>query len=353
MGWRFVVTDLAGRALGEPTAYEKRLSVGASKTATAAFRINSSDSLWDQIQAGSSMLRVFDSGGNDAFYGPIIGEDEAGDKDGKITVQYAAADLSWRFGKRFLGRDTAGLGTVYTSTDSAQIALAGLAAINGDEATGVTAGSADACVPRTTTVLWKRYLDLLSELGAVAGSYEWRLTYTSNGAQVAPTAALDLKAFLGTDRSSGTSAVFLEYGTGTKANCSAYTRTRSIEQLASDVWVLGGASTAVASASDPGRPYKRHEDVISYGDISDVALLDALAAAHVAIRKRPRIVAALTPFAKLTPRYGVDYQLGDIVNGRIYAGGKDRLSGQVRIWNADIAIDDNGGEQATLSLAPA
>lgn len=350
--WKFVVTDLAGRAIGEPTAFDKRVSVGVSKTATAAFRINSTDSLWDQVAGGSSMLRVFDSGGNDALYGPIIADEESGDQNGKITVQFTAADLTWRFAKRYVGRDTTGIGVVETGVDAGQIAYDGLNLINADEATGVTTGIKDSFVPYTATFLWKRYLDLLSELGAIAGSYEWALRYTNVGAQVAPTAQLDLKAALGTDRTRGSSAVFFEYGTGSKANCKAYSRTRTIDQLASDVWVLGGASTLVTSASDPGRPYKRHEDVITYGDIVSASLLDALAAAHVAIRKQPRIVATLTPFPSLTPKYGVDYMLGDLVNARIDAGGKSRLSGPVRVWGADIAIDEFGMEQPTLTLAP-
>lgn len=352
MAWKFVIADLAGRSVGEPRAFNRRVSFGVSRVATAGFRINDRDPLWDQVEAGESLLKVYDSAGNLRLYGPVVADEESGRGQG-AQVQVAAADLAWRFGKRLLAKDTAGIGTTYTAQDSATIAHAGLTAINADEATGVTVGTADACVTRTITVLWKRYLDLLSELGAIEGSYEWGLRYVDGAEGAAPTTYLDLKARWGTDRSSGTGAVFLEYGTG-RRNCIAYNRARTIDQLATDVWVLGGGGSLVTSAYNTGSrtSYGRHEDVINYGDITTASLLDALAAAHVAIRRQPRQIWSLTPFAPLAPRYGVDYTVGDIVAGRVAVRGQTRVAGALRAWAVDLEIDELGNERPTLRLTP-
>ena len=352
MGWRFVIADQAGRSIGEPHASSRRVSFGVSRVCTAGFRITDQDPMWDRIEAGEAMLKVYDSAGSLRLYGPVVADEETGRGQG-AEVQVAAADLAWRFGKRYVAKDTTGVGTTYTSQDSAQIALTALAAVNADGATGVQAGNADACVTRTLTVLWKKYLDLLSELSAIEGSYEWGLRYVDGSEGAAPSAYLDLLARWGTDRTSGSGAVFLEYGCG-RRNCGGYSRARTIDQLATDVWVLGGGGTVVTRAENAGArtSFGRHEDVISYGDITTASLLDALAAAHVAIRRQPRQIWNLTPFPKLAPRYGVDYTVGDLIVGRVAVRGQTRVAGILRAWAVDVDIDELGNEKPTLRLTP-
>lgn len=347
MSWKFALATLDGKSVGEPTAYGRRVSLGISRVNTFGFRIKGTDQCCEALAAGSSMIKVYDSAGGLITYGPVIGDDEEGSAGKGVSVQVAGADLAWRFGKRYVAKDLTGVGTSY-NTDSGSIAHAGLTEINTEDATGVLVGNKDAFVSRSVTYLWKRYLDELSELGAIEGSYEWGLRYVDGGAATAPDVYLDLLSRLGQDR---TSTVFLEYGTG-RRNCSAYQRARTIDQLATDVWVLGGGGTTIVAASNAAARagYGRHEDVINYGDIASAALLDALAAAHVAIRRKPRQIWSLTPFAKKAPKYGVDYVVGDLVSARIVARGRTLLSGTVRIWGVDIEIDELGNERPTLKL---
>lgn len=344
--WKYVVTDLNGVALGEPRAWQRRVSVGVARVYSAGFRTREIDPLWDAIAAGETMLKVYDSGGALRLYGPVVGDVEEGRGNG-VELRVAAADLAWRLAKRFIQKDSTGAGKRYTATDAGTIAYDVLAQANADGDTGIRAGNKDVFGGQTVTYVWKQALAAIAELGALHGSYEWQLRYVDG---TPPSVYLDLKAQVGNDV---TADVWFEYGTGQR-NCSGYTRTRSIDQLATDLWVVGAdqATTVNASDADARTLYRRHEDVVSYGDITVTALLDALAAAHVAIRKRPRSIVGVSLFPKTAPRFGVDWNVGDLVSCRVMARGKKRVDGTVRIWGADIEIDESGNERAQPILVP-
>lgn len=342
--WSFVVCSSSGVALGRPFATDRKFQGGVSQGYTASFSIRADDPMWVTLTETENLtLKVYDSGNALRFYGPMITDQESGTGQG-ATVGVNAADLSWEFTKRYIGKDTSGSGTTYNTMESDAIIASALATINGESATGVTIGTTGTTTTRTITVLWKRFSDLLNELGAITGSYEWALRYTDG---TPPTVNLDLLATLGADK---TNDVFFEYGTG-KGNCSGYSRSRSIEQVATHVYALGAANNLTAVASDAG-PLRRREDVITYGDITVTALLDAMAAAHVAARANPRHIWTMTPFAKLAPRFGVDWEVGDLVTARVYTNGRLRIDGIARIWGVEITIDNEGNEIPSPRLAP-
>lgn len=350
--WRYVIADYQGRSLGEPRARERAFTAGVSQTATASFRIRADDPLWETITSGESFLKVYDSGDNLRFYGPVVNDEEDGKGQGTDT-RVTCADMSWILGKRLIGKDTAGVGRVFSSaTDSGLIAHTILnevndtAGVDGGGPTGVTAGNRETFVARTITYLWRPVLSAITELGSIAGSYEWSLRYTDG---TPPTVLLDLVLRMGTDQ---THNIFLEYGTG-KSNCRTYRRNRTIELKATRVWVGGAGTSTVANAYDSGaETLGRYESYITYGDITSQALLDALATAHVAARKAPRQIVELTPMPKLSPRYGVDYVLGDSVQARVLVRNRVRVSGAVRVWGVSVTIDDLGTETATFNLLP-
>jgi hypothetical protein len=345
--WIFVVADNHGVSLGELRAYERTFQPGVSKTATAGVRLRQDDELWSLVAAGDTTLKVYNTAGLLQLWGPIVADEEQADGAG-ATVKVTAADLSWELARRYVGKDTTGRGLIYTNQDSGVIAFDILAQLNAEHATGITAGQTGTYVHRDVTYLWKRALDALSELGASAGSYEWILRYVDGSP---PSVFLDLVGIVGGDR---TTTVFLEYGTG-KRNCKSYGRVRTIDQQATRVWALGAGSTQAVQAYDDAAEAAysaRREDVLSFGDIGSIALLDSLAAAHVAVRKDPRQLVSLTAFAKSAPKYGVDYTVGDRVSARVVVNNVIRVAGAVRVWNASIAIDELGNEQPELALVP-
>ncbi len=348
--WRFVICENDWTELGEPWAFDRKLSFGLSKSGTASFRIRDDDPLWEFSASGEARLKCFDSEETLRFLGPIVADSEAATGQG-ASIQLTAQDMFWYLTKRYIAKDTTGVGVTLAppGSDPGHIIDYYLGQLNTEYDTGIDMGNRDDFVDRGITLLFKRMSDLVMEMGGIEGSYEWVLRYDDSG--LTPACYIDLYQIAGQDR---TASLFLEYGTG-KNNCSRYEKVRSIDTSASDVYVAGDGNSKLAYAYDSAardRFGARLEDVVSYGDITIQSLLDGLAAAHVAVRRYPRQIVSLTPFAMDTPRMGVDYEIGDRVTARVVVNGRRRVDGAVRIWGVDIDIDELGNERASFRLVP-
>jgi hypothetical protein len=205
--WAFVACQLDGFPLGQIRATQKQATMGISQTGTASFHIRADNQLYDRIAGGDTMLKLYDSGQRLCYYGPLVADEESAQGQG-ASVNCSSADLSWFLARRFVGKDSDGVGLQYTDVDSGVIAYDLLSKVNTERPTGITAGSADTFITRTVGYQWKRMMDALSELGAIDGSYEWQLRYVDG---TPPTVYLDLRGRFGSDQSG---VVFLEYGTG-------------------------------------------------------------------------------------------------------------------------------------------
>jgi hypothetical protein len=371
MSWTYLVCDLTGSPLGQPLAKGRNFAAGVSRTETASFTVDVGSRLWSSIAAGDTTLKVYNSASTLVFWGDIVSDEIVAEGQAK-TVSVTAADLSYRLARRFVGKS--GVGVAYTSQDSGLIVFTELAAANAEFPTGITAGTRGTFLPRTLTLVWRRFSDVLADLGAIANSYEWTLRYVDG---TPPTVYLDLLAQVGADNSS---TVYLEYGTG-QNNLSAYRRVRSIDQLATRVYALTQGSTNNIVAYDPGaETVRRFEDTITAADITDTALLDSLAAAHVAFRHLPRRTVTVTPTSvpaatastgygiggfgtggyggsganvgSTALAYGVTWAKGDIVSLRAVVGGTVDTDGTARVWAANVALDELGNESPSLTLEP-
>lgn len=341
--WTFVICDRLGRAIGEPLATGRSFTVGISRTSTAAFTVEVGSRIWTAIAAGDATLKIYNSSHALVFFGDIVTDELTADGSNK-TVAMTAADLSFRLARRYIGKS--GTGSQHTAQDSGSIVFAELGTVNAEAPTGVTAGLKDSFIARTVTFNWRRFSDVIADLGAIDGSYEWTLRYTDG---TPPTVYLDLETMIGSDQ---TTTVFFEFGTGVN-NCSSYRRLRSIETLATRVYAIGQGSTISSVAYDAGAELvRRFEDVVSVPDISAQQLLDSLAAAHVAVRHLPRKTVTVTPFPATAPRFGVDWYIGDRVTLRSVVGGVVDTYGTARIWGAQIDLDDFGNEAAAPVLEP-
>jgi hypothetical protein len=92
------------------------------------------------------------------------------------------------------------------------------------------------------------------------------------------------------------------------------------------------------------------EEVIT-SDIGDASLREALAAAHVAVRKDPRQIVTFEP-SQTAPVFGTDYIVGDTVTARATALGTVRFNGLFRVYGVEISIDENGRETISPTLVP-
>jgi hypothetical protein len=344
--WRFVIVAAEnGLALGEPLATGRQVDLGVSQGSTASFRVRSGTSLWSEVLAGDTMLKVYDSTHTLVFYGEIITDELSATGQGG-SVALTASDLSWRLEGRLTGKDFEGVGDEYVDRDSGLIVFDALDQVNGEQPTGIVKGNRDSFVNRTMTLLWKNVLELLNELGAIASSYEWRLRYVDG---TPPAVYLDLLTLVGEDKSD---TVFFEYGMGLN-NCNAYSRTRSMQSLATRVYALGGGGSFVAEAYDSGaETIRRVERQLTYQDITTPSMVDALAAAHVTFRSRPRRVVRFTPTVNTGPQFGEDWRIGDFVTARAQVSDVVDVNGRCRIWGASISIDENGNELATPRMEP-
>jgi hypothetical protein len=97
---------------------------------------------------------------------------------------------------------------------------------------------------------------------------------------------------------------------------------------------------------------RTREDLIS-SDLIDSAARKVLASEHVRIRKYYKIVLSFTPQVEdgsRTPKFGVDYDIGDTVTARIKDQGVLMINSTVRIYGADIELDQNGLASTNLIL---
>jgi hypothetical protein len=147
--------------------------------------------------------------------------------------------------------------------------------------------------------------------------------------------------------------VVFEYG-GNKA-IRSYRRVLSREGLLNQGISLPETfptSTDVRVKSDGASIAARglFEEVVP-SDVGDASLREALAAAHVAIRKDARQIITFEPSSN-APVFGTDYIVGDTVTGRATALGTVRFNGTFRVYAVEISIDETGKETIQPTLVP-
>jgi hypothetical protein len=206
---------------------------------------------------------------------------------------------------------------------------------------------------------YKTLMGCLLELASGADGFDWRILPIENfqnyevvGSKIGNIVMMPV---MGTLRDS----VVFEYGIG-KSNIVEYTRTVSRDTQANKVY-----HNVSAGPDAPGFPtksaineasagyYKLMED-IAEADLLDPTLRQQLVNEHVLVRSYPRQVINFTPVNSLhdtVPRFGEDFDIGDIVEGRAVYKGTVRFDVLARVWGASFQIDNNGAETMTLTLA--
>lgn len=302
------------------------------------------------------------------------------------TVRVVATETMWqRLQKRLLvdSKSTTGY-KVATPTERTVLIQDQLSNLNTESPTGIDVGTSSTSATSSLTTFSAVRAEGSPITAAVGGvdtttsastgitggpwTYkpfmEWlqELAFTLNGFDfwqdpLDPVTNAGVSGSLNTDELRGQArpeAIF-EFGTG-RANLVEYSYTMTGEQLINRGWVLPPAFPAgtVVSANDYNSvaAFRMREEVIST-DIVAESLRQNLANEHVAVRKSFRRVFTFVPQIEdgtRTPRFGVDYKIGDYVEGRVRDNEILLLAGAVRVYGADIEVSNEGQVKTTLTV---
>lgn len=363
--WRFILTDLAGVEVGEIfQARGRKVTLPLNGLPTVTFSVDLINPMADVILGASAMQRInlllkAYRNGQRLFVGPLSAAEEVatGDED---SLSVTASGPLWRLYRRMVGRDTIGYadGTPLAHKDLGEIAGNMIQVTNAvDGFTGIDIGvlgaSSSSYLER---VYFKKIAEAILELGpGLLGGYDF---------EIAPVEPVDLPGQglkIGTFNTAGAlgqtrpNAVF-EHGTG-KRNVSGYRRPIAGE-VTNRVWMLppgfpdsSEPTWTMQTASDPVSIAARQlqEEAIA-SELGPNDLRAKLGQEHIRIRKQPRELVIWTPAPNIALEYGVDYTVGDIVEGRAVRNGRVRYDAFFRLFGAEFDIGDLGGDQLALTM---
>jgi hypothetical protein len=386
--WRFVLTDTNFTPVGEVlNASERSVTLGLNRIDAASFKIRLDNPLADPLRFLSGYLKAYRNG-TLMFFGPLITAEETADDSGAyVTVN--AAGVGWVLTKRLAGKrqDTAGYQT-WTATDRAEIVrqyisdildrefrpfLAPLDPLSvddfrlyGDTYINVDTLSMTAASAITYTVPpFKPFMELLNELSAGLGGFEWRIMPRENwsgGLTGIKIGNMTAAPVIGSDKPG---AVF-EFGVG-RTNISSYTRSLSRDGQANRVYHLLSTGPLEPDPANPNPPVTQDSVTAAtlpdWGIMEDVAQADLtnrtmrqqLVDEHGSVRQLPRSTIVFAPSADYgdgrLPEFGVEYNIGDTVRARARYGGIDRFNASFRVWGIQFQVNEFGVETPNLTLS--
>jgi hypothetical protein len=362
MAWRFVLTDLQGKAISElPGISGKTFAQPVSSTATASLSVPLDRFEADALIECDTLLRVYEDMPSGPFlHGhlrQVTGEEVAGANDGSVAATFA--DPSWVLARRLCGKSPAGYtnGSATSPVDRAAIIADLLAGTNSESPSGLAMG--DTAASSSTFVegwAYKPILEAISELSATLDGPDWRVRPT----EYLPTSGqgtiglLDVKPSIGQLRPD---SVF-EFGDGLR-NVQSYTRTVSVDGTANRAFHLPAdpATSSVLSRENPAsQSYRGLLETVVAADLTPDVLRAALLEHHIAVRSGPRQTITLQPGSSLqnVPRLGAEdgFNVGDIVPFRATRNGRKRVNGLFRIYQVAVSVNDLGVATTSLTVVP-
>lgn len=369
MAYPFVLTDLGGVERGElPGAKAKSCALPIGSMATAGVTVPLDHPDADFILEGDALLKVYDddvSRSVPIFHGRLITAEEVAQGD-RPTVAANFADPYWILLRRLVGKSAQGYsrGTAVAPVDRGTIVSEILAATNAESPSGVRIGTVQAS-SSTYVAGWQyaKIAEKIAELCATLDGPDWRVRAIEWAGGYY--GELDVVPALGT---LNREAVF-EYGPEGLANVRGYRRGVSLEGTLNRAFHLPpgfpeNATQAVLSKEHAASIAARglFEDVVSTsGDLTVDELRTALLEWHIAVRNGPRQTITFDPVADLSggrvPRFGRDFQLGDVIPFRASYTGQDgdvrkRIDALFRIYQVAITVDEAGHAAYALTVTP-
>lgn len=211
---------------------------------------------------------------------------------------------------------------------------------------------------------YKPFMEFVQEAGLTLGGFDfWQAPLdpvnnsgNSGTLTVDPYTTVDgvRRSFKGQARAN---AIF-EYGTG-RQNVTEYRFTLSGDGLINVAYALppgfpsGGGAGTVSKADSTGTTRQRLREEVVSSDLQTNEARSAIATAHASVRQRYKRVLTFTPQVEdgsRTPRFGLDYEIGDTVTARVKDQGSLLIDTTVRVYGADIEIDAQGMIRTNLTL---
>jgi hypothetical protein len=154
-------------------------------------------------------------------------------------------------------------------------------------------------------------------------------------------------------------AVF-EYGANTRANLDKFTMTSTAGDNLVNVVYTNGPNTSMGNggfaADNPSSLLFGTKKAIISTEFDNIALNEAYADLQIAKRAYPRLVFGFTPSPSdgtgRIPQFITDYDIGDIIPGKIVHEGVTLLNASVRIYGVTVTLDTSGMERIELTTTP-
>lgn len=392
--WTLVLCDLRGRPIGELRAKARALSFPLNGIPSGSLKLRLDNPFADQILSTDALVKAYEDDTLKGVYDIASAEEVVqGTADDGVAVVLAAP---WaRMASRMIGKNDTGV--TVSSADRGRIAQGVVALTNADDYSGIDIGDFEASAPDTAGPWYfKTIAEANGELSGALDGYDWDVTpvepqvvYTPPGTprlfQLAPSwwpAGLPWLGGGETEASSPNPAnkptvgqfntyavkgffranAIFEYGTG-RHNVRSYRRPVDRTKMLNRGWSLPQgfpdvqvASTIIESEDTDAIATRGLYEGLVAGDLVVDELRQALVTEHVRIRSAPRQLILFESHIEdpdnpgRVPRFGVDYDVGDVVPARAKVNGVVRFDAYLRIYGVDLAISDEGTATPTLQL---
>lgn len=392
MAWSFIVRNRAGSALGElRNVHDRNIRFPWLKTPTMTGRIDANHPLAQRITDGDlTILSGYDQTiqATPMFQGPVIGYQRTRNAQGG-QITFTAAGAGWYLDHRLIGKSNAGatFGTTSLSLlDRGELIGRTIDACNAGDATNIFTDSGNTTIRRGTITAssstyvsdarYKVASELISDLSATLDGPDIQVRFVEpfTDATGLVLGLMDVAPALGTVQPN----VVFAFGTP-PYSVVEWNDVGDSNTLANRAVNLPSGFPDNATAQPitwddaPSIAARGLYETVVAADLVTDTLRTTLVQEHVRIRKVPRRIISVTPAAedstapaseRRVPRYGLDYRGGDVVTFRAVerfdvTDTSGTVIGQsevatadllVRVFAAELAIDDNGVAAVTPTL---
>jgi hypothetical protein len=359
--WSLRATSLGGVGLAEiENASEREVAHLLARTNTASFQIPSSSPLTNYIASTAVLIQAY-WGAQLRFHGRVISYNRVANEDGR-SLAVVAADPSWVFSRRLVGK-AGGVGRVFgTPTDAGLMAKTLIDEANVERRTGVRTGALPYLAGSSGIYVsgpFKPLSEAIMDLSVGKFGFDWTVEPIPYDAATLSWGDWRAAPVIGTYRED---AIF-HYIEGGGGNMKGITDSVEKTTQANRVYhftEFGPSASGVptVSASDPTTIADDglYED-LAQAQLYDTALRQNLVNSHVSLRKHPRRIVTFQPqdhdplsTSNQVPVFGVDYDLGDVVRARAEDEHGVWFDGYFRVYGWTAKPTNEGLESGDLVL---